>query len=135
MIVTLKCGRMIFEFPIIVSANTLETDAVTQVLSLSSGTITQFSIEFPPGCAGLVHVIILERDQQLWPANPDGSFASDDFPLIYQPNYRLHKSPYELITKVWNNDVRYPHTPVIRFEVVPKGESLIEQLLRLFTFR
>jgi len=122
---------MIYEFPILIDPDTQQADATKTTVKLAPGTITLLGIEFPSGCAGLVAVAIYEKTVRLFPTNNEYPFRSDDQYLVFNPNYELTKSPHILTIRAWNEDVRYPHTPIVRFEIIEKGRTLVDRLVRL----
>jgi len=123
---------MPFEFAPVIPANTAKTDAIETKCVLHPGTITKLEIEYPAGCAGLVHSEVYHWDVKLWPKNEEGTFTGDDIVISSNPQHDLSASPYELVFKTWNLDDTYQHTPRYRIEVTDSGKSLLGQLKRLF---
>ena len=123
---------MPFEYAPAIASNTAKIDAVETVAILHPGTITKFEIEYPKGCAGLVHTEIYHWDVKLWPKNEEGTFTGDDIVIISRPNFELSEAPYELVIKTWNLDDTFQHTPRYRVEVNETQETignLIRKLL------
>jgi len=121
-----------FEYAPTIPANTAKIDAIETLCLLHSGTITKFEIEYPKGCAGLVHSEVYHWDVKLWPKNEEGTFSGDDIVISFNPGFSLSKTPFELTIKTWNLDDTYSHTPRYRLEVTEAGKSLVEQLRKLF---
>ena len=123
---------MVYEVRVTVPPNTTRDNAVRQVVKVAPGTLEQLEIEFPTGCAGLVHVQILYQDVQTWPSNLDQSFTGNGSHLVFRESLPVKKAPFEFIIRAWNLDDTYPHTPIIRFQITPPGSTLYERLLKIF---
>ena len=124
---------MPFEYAPAIASNTAKVDAVETLAILHPGTITKFEIEYPKGCAGLVHTQVYHWDVKLWPKNEEGDFSGDDVVISFNPDFALAEAPYEIAIRTWNEDDTYSHTPRYRLEVTEAGKSLVEQIRRLFT--
>lgn len=110
---------MLFDYDIIVPAGTLQANPTRKVCKLTSGTLQEIRVKFPPGPATLVHVVILDNLHQIMPINPDGSINIDD-ETIKSSNlqYKLI-SPFELYIDGWSPNAVYEHTITAQFEVDP----------------
>ncbi len=121
---------MFYDFAITVSANTAKAAPTTQELKLTHGVIHRVEVEFPAGCAGLVHCGLLQGIHQLWPTNPDGSFASDDYVIAIYEDYELATEPYVVKFVGWNLDDTYDHTVTVRIGVLDSGPGrLVNRIL------
>jgi len=132
---------MIFVFEIDTPANTSASSPVETILQLKPGLIHKLEIQFPHGCAGLLHLKIMRELQQVWPTNPLGNFASDGETIAYAEEYQLIDAPYELQAHTWNTDTAYAHTLRLRFgmfaptgvqyggALVYQGAQAIQQLI------
>jgi len=134
---------MFYDFAITVPANTPEASAVEQELKLAPGVIHHVEIQFPAGCAELARCQVYYLERQVWPSNPEGSFASDGWVISFREHLELERNLYKLRVKLWNDDTANQHTITIRIGVLPKvivsplaGVSdALRKLLRLMGVR
>lgn len=130
---------MIFEYDLVVPANTLELAPVSEELMLSHGIIHKLELAFPPGCHNAVKVILRRGLHQAFPLNPDGQFKGNAITLSYSTWYELEEAPYSLDVYAWSPGATYSHTITIRLGVerreilFPGGQALgiIERLGQL----
>lgn len=110
---------MFYSYAIPIPAGTTEASPLITELTLSKGILHRVEIEFPAGCRGLAHCQIKEAGlHQVYPTNPTGNFASDDYVIVLDDYYDI-PSPYLLRAFAWNDDDTYPHTLLIRIGVLP----------------
>jgi len=128
---------MFYDFSLTIPANTPQSSPQRQRIKLTQGVIHKVEIQFPSGCAGLVHVLIRDLEQQVWPTNRDGSFASDNYVISFIEFYELKEPPYEFELEGWNEDDTFDHTITFRFGVLPREalEPYREQMSFLERFR
>lgn len=119
---------MFYNFTITIPANTLKSDRVVEVCDLTYGIIRHVAIAFPPGPKGLAHVVIYRYEHQLWPTNPGGSFAWDDYTIEFTEEFDLTERPHTLSIRGWNEDDTHEHTVTVRFELGDKIWGLTELL-------
>lgn len=100
-----------------VPANTLITTPVTADIPAVRGVVYRVSLQFPPGCAGLVHVNLWHVEQQLWPSNMGEFFAADGYTIEFQEEYQLVEVPYVLRLEGYSDDDTYPHRVSARIGV------------------
>jgi hypothetical protein len=117
---------MIYTIHLTLPPNTSKIEAVEEELVVSPGTLKKIEIQFPPGCAGLVHVQIDHFERVTWPSGGADSFIGDTFPLVFEENYRILEIPRKFIVRGWNLDDTYPHMPIIRLGILPLGQTLLE---------
>ena len=124
---------MIYVFPLLIPANTLETAKQRTVLALARGRITRVMIEFPAGHVGLTHLYIRRGLFQVWPANPEVNFKSSNETILWDDDYDLTAAPFELVAYAWNEDDTYEHTITVRIVIeAPAVErSLVEEVKAL----
>lgn len=130
---------MFYDFSVPIPANTPESAPVLVTAALTAGVIHRLEIEFPAGCAGLVHVAIRQAIHQLWPGNDAGSFSSDDHVIAFDEHYVLEQPPLELELVGWNLDDTYAHTIPVRIGVLPpevsgaaqQSTGLLQRLLKV----
>lgn len=110
---------MFYEFRLTIPANTSRAEPAEDVVEVSPGRVVAVEIQFPPGCAALAHVAVLQELHQLWPTNPDGDIAADGASISFQEDHLLDQPPFQLTLRGWNEDDTYPHTITFRFNVLP----------------
>lgn len=117
---------MIYTVHLTLPANTSKAEPVDEFLKVSPGTLKKIEIQFPPGCAGLVHVQIHHLERLSWPSGGADSFIGDTFPLIFEEDHKILEIPRHFLIRGWNLDDTYPHTPIIRLGILPLGQTLLE---------
>ncbi len=115
---------MFYEYSIAVPANTTEADPVEQQLPLALGIIHRVEVQFPAGCAGLVHVRLEHHSFGHLPTNPDGNFASDDYTIPVDENLNFAVQPFSVKAILWNTDGTYSHTITLRFGIFESKSAL-----------
>lgn len=110
---------MLYDFALIIAASTTEASPTEQELKLTYGVIHRVEIEFPPGCAGLAHIALDYGKHQVWPTNPERSFASDNHVIAWNDHLPLSYAPFTLKLRGWNEDDTYPHTITVRIGILP----------------
>lgn len=111
---------MIYRFGITTSANTTEANATETDLPLGHGIIHKIDIYFPPGCSGLLHVVIRDALHQVFPFNRGESFAGNGETISFLEHLSLEAEPYELRAYTWNEDDTYDHDCIIRIGLLKK---------------
>jgi len=111
---------MIYRFSIKTPKNTPEKNKIKTDLKLTAGVIHQVDIQFPPGPEALLHVQIHHGLYQVWPSNPEESFASDAVTITFREFYDFTETPYVLSVYTWNEDDTYDHEVIIRLGILPK---------------
>ena len=126
---------MLFVEEIIVPKNTTRDSPEIRQMFMASGIITWFSVQFPPGCAGLAHCAIYHQAHQIVPSKVSSTIvdptalvpvyeirdlSGDTFPIEWADYYELYGVPYMLEARCWNADDTYPHTITIRIAVLPR---------------
>jgi hypothetical protein len=87
--------------------------------------LEEVEVRFPPGPWTLLKVALFYGVKQLVP-EPEGSWiAGDDEAVTAKPRWRLPESPCRLIVKAVNEDVKYPHSFILRLQVKPKEEAAL----------
>lgn len=124
---------MFYELRISIPANTAKAAAVDTDLFLHAGTVTQVGIEFPKGCAGLVHVQIFHWERQLWPTNTDSDFIGDGAQIVFTEDYKVVDPPFIFTVREWNLDELYAHAPIVRLQIVPLKDDPLSRIVGLFT--
>ena len=124
---------MIYELRVSIPANTAKSAAVDTDLFIHAGTVTQVSIEFPKGCAGLVHAQIFHWERQLWPTNTDSDFASDAAQIVFTEDYKVIDPPFMFTVREWNLDELYAHAPVVRLQITPVQDDPLTRVVNFFS--
>lgn len=106
---------MIYEYDLVVPANTLASAPATLEMPLSRGIVVQFSAQFPGGCHGAVVVVVRRALHQVWPSNPDGQLKADAHVIVSPEGYELLEPPFQLEAYGWSPGTTYQHTITLRF--------------------
>ncbi len=110
---------MFYTYTITVPAATAQNAPAELDLSLSHGVIHRVSVSFPPGCAHLVEVTILQHNHQLWPSSVGGTLKADSFTIEWDDYFELFEPPHVLIARCWAPTTRFPHDIEIRIGLLP----------------
>lgn len=109
---------MFYSFDLEIPKNTPERAPEELEVNLTWGVITEVEIRFPPQVRGLAKVKILEHRHQLWPTNLDEWFYGNDETIKWDEYHELFEMPALFTLLGYNDDDTYPHTPIIRFEIL-----------------
>jgi len=125
---------MIYVFPLLIPHSTPATAPQITVCQLSAGTLIRMALQFPGGLIGLAHVGLNVGLHQLYPTNPEGSFASSSETVEWEEEYELSEPPYQLVARAWNDDDTYDHTITVRVVIREPAatKSLFEEIKSLF---
>jgi hypothetical protein len=112
---------MIYDVPVsVLTTNTVDNPEIVEV-KVTHGVIHRVEIEFPAGQVGLIHVAIDHLAHQVWPSNPEGSFAGDDYVVAFDDYYPILFAPYRLKIRAWTDGTTYDHTVKVRFGMLPES--------------
>ena len=106
---------MYYSFDLTVPPNTSASSPAELLVDLAPGTIHRVELQFPAGCAGLVHVRIFHASHQVWPSNPDGTISSDGLLVAWTEAWDLRSKPHQLRLLAYNLDDTFYHTIAFRF--------------------
>lgn len=100
------------------------------------GILCDLTITFPPGAHGVCHVHIDEGIHQIFPTNPEGNYALNDYTLHIDDEYELLPGVRKIYIRGWNEG-GYPHTIAVTFKVriptrLTKTEELLSELTKFF---
>ena len=127
---------MFYEFDLPTPANTTQANAVRKTLKLAQGIIHFVEVQFPPGCAGKVHLQVRQAGHQLWPKDQVENMKGDTFPIKFNEFQTLEPGRTILTAITWNSSERHSHTPIIRIGLLQPGELFPEiklgDLVRMF---
>jgi len=110
---------VIYAWRMTIPANTPKTSPVMVQCRMAAGIIHRVEVQFPIGCAGLVHTYIRRGGHQLWPSNPDGTFTADGYVISFHEGYDLSEEPHVVQWYAWNEDDTYAHTLELRLGLLP----------------
>jgi len=105
---------MIFAHELFLPKNGTPATAKFETMKITRGLIYRVEFQFPPGCAGLAHLIVYDGGHQLWPASPGLNFHLDGPVVAFDDLYFKLAAPYELVVWGYNTDDTYDHTVYIR---------------------
>ncbi len=108
---------MVFEYDLVIPADTKAADPVKLEMPLASGIIHKVECQFLFGCRGLVFVAIKRALHQVFPANPDGAFKAEGYVISFPCYYSLEESPYQLEAYGWSPGTTYQHIVTIRLGI------------------
>ncbi len=120
---------MLFFFQITIPAGTTEDNPVNQTLTLDFGVVTKISIKFPAGCHGLVQIQLLQDESVLIPLNKDTWLSGDDETVESEIYYQFGSPPYELKFLGISPGTTYPHTILVRIEILSADEAFPSQAM------
>jgi len=109
---------MLYSYTLDVPPSTPATSPETLDMDLPGGVIERVEVQFPAGCAGLVHVWIDRALHQLYPANDDADLASDGETISWRDDYELYDEPRTLVANAYSDDDTYTHTITIRVNML-----------------
>jgi len=110
---------MLFQRDLLIKVGKTAVDPATSTMVLCEGTITRYSVLFPPGCAGLAHVQIWLGGFQLIPWSRGLWLHGDDHLVTGDTNYPVGPAPRLITVKGYNEDTENPHTVTVMLEVTP----------------
>lgn len=116
---------MFYRYTVTVTHSTEETSPQVAYMDLAPGEIHQVEIGFPWGCAGLVHVQIWRGEHQVWPTNPGGSFAWNDYNVVFSESEYCAGPTEHWSIRTWNEDVRHDHTVIVRLGVLDQKKTTL----------
>jgi hypothetical protein len=124
---------MIYMANVTIPANTPSTSPVCQRIQVIRGLVYKIEIMFPPGCAGLAHVVINDGGFQVWPATSGTDFSCDDFTISFDDTYLKTVDPIQFQVYGYNEDETYEHTIQVRIGMVDK-DIFIARFLPTFAY-
>lgn len=109
--------------------NTLESEALHTLITLSSGVLRGFDISFPEGCYRLARLQVFYHGRILVPFNLAGSLGYNNITLSIPMDFRIDTAPFDLDVITWNLDDTFSHTLSIGvnidYEALPDDNPLI----------
>jgi len=114
---------VLFEYPLIIPADTKEASPEPLDCPLAAGTVTRVDVQFPAGCSGMVHVSIWRSDHQVWPVNLDEGISGEDAIVSWPESYDLDDEPFGFEVRGWSPGTAYPHVVTFRFSLLSLEEA------------
>lgn len=108
---------MFFEYALTIPHNTPATAPAERAIVLALGEVTWWEIQFPNGCAGLVHCKVRDELHQVIPLNTDGDVSANNEHVDTFDSIMLTDEPATLILSGFNLDDTFDHTITFRFAV------------------
>jgi len=105
---------MFYRVSLHVPANTPITTPVTALIPAVRGVVYRVSLQFPDGCAGLVHANLWHREFQLWPSNMGEWFSADGHVIEFTEEYQLVEVPYVFRLEAYSEDDTFSHKISVR---------------------
>src|SRR3989304_5388170 len=105
-----------------IPANTPASLPVTTTVGLTYGRIEQVSILFPAGPSGLVNLVVLYHERQIFPTSPEQTFIGDDHVITFPESFPVHALPFEVTLVAWAPGSTLAHTIYADFSVEPEVE-------------
>jgi hypothetical protein len=108
---------MIYAASIVTPAVTAAGSYVETRLTITSGLIWMFEVDFPAGCCGLLHVQVFDGKYQLLPATLEESLHGDNITNRFDDLYLKQAAPFELQIRTWNLDEKWDHSTQVRIGI------------------
>lgn len=118
---------MFYEYDVTAPANTPASYPTTVIALLGAGTLSEFHVQIPRGCDGLVHAYVQDALHHVIPANQDGDMKGDDVIVSAPDQLPIPTDDYSLELCVYNLDDSYAHTVTFRLVVTPAAELAQQQ--------
>ncbi len=113
-----------------VPAGTAKSDPAELRVPLTKGIIVKVRVGIPDGAADEVHVVITRGLHQVWPTNPDGDYAWNDYVHEIEASYVLEDEPLMLKVVAWNDDTVNAHVVTVGFNFMPLEPSKLGQFVQ-----
>ncbi len=113
-----------------VPASTLAAVPSILPVLLTKGLIVEVRVGFPDGCADLVHVVIVRGGHQVWPTNPSGSYAWNDYVYEIAASYVLDDQPLTMKVVAWNEDTANAHLVTVGFNLLPLEPTVLARFVQ-----
>ena len=104
------------------------------ILKVTKGFVYKVEVQFPPGCAGLCHIIICDGGFQIWPSTRGETWHSDGFTIAFDDSYLKQSAPFEFTIYSYNLDEKWPHTVQVRIGLV-SNELFMARFLPSLTYK
>lgn len=119
---------MWYEKSLTIPHGTAEKSLVSATIPVVKGVIHRVEVQFFPGPAREVSVIILHGEHQIFPTHPGSAFCSDAYTIAFDDYLELTAEPFELHIRGWAPSATYDH-------VVRVGIGLLDNQPMLFMLK
>jgi hypothetical protein len=123
-------GGLDYNVTLNVPASTAKSDPAELRVRLTVGLIVKVRVGFPDGCADLVHVAIVRGGHQVWPSNPDGDYAWNDYVYEIEASYVLDDQPLTMKIQAWNEDTANAHQVMVGFNMLPLEPTILGRFVQ-----
>lgn len=113
-----------------VPAWTLKAAPAVLPVLLTKGIIVKVRVGMPDGCADLVHVVVVRGGHQVWPSNPDGNYAWNDYVHEIEASYLLDDQPLTMKVVAWNEDTAHSHNVTVGFNLLPLEPTVLSKFVQ-----
>jgi len=116
---------MVYSYVINTAKNTPISNPKIVRLPLELGVVEDLIIDFPPGSAHLLNLIMYYHGAKHFPKGT-GYFSGNGTILAFRRlGYSMETFPTELLAITWNESTRYAHKVYIYINIVKSGFSFI----------
>lgn len=121
---------MFYKYELEIPITASESDPEMLLIKLPKGTIHHVEIYFPPGCEGTAKVKIEHEESQIFPSNPKEWFAGDEFPIVFDEDYKLKENFNLLKLYGYNDDTKNSHTITFRIGVTGNWKYALTEFVK-----
>lgn len=100
-----------------VTADSTKTAPSELKIIVSPGILHTGIFFFPAGCKGTVHVSLNQAIHQIWPTNPSGTFAFENYVHVVKDYYSLPPGIKQLELKGYSVNADYDHVIQFAFSI------------------
>jgi hypothetical protein len=111
---------MIYTIAFTIPFSTSEAFPHHESLIVCRGLIYRVEFQFPPGCAGLAHVVMCDGGHQMYPSSLGQWFCTDSTVIGFDDTFLKLAAPYQFDLYGYNEDETYDHTVYVRVGMVDK---------------
>ena len=109
---------MNYAFEISTPANTPKSAPQVTRRRISAGRIRQFTVFFPSGSAGLLHMRIRHGSHPLLPYNLESDLIGDNIKYELPEDILIDRQTWQVTIETWNTDDFFPHTVFVIISVL-----------------
>jgi hypothetical protein len=119
---------MFYEQRITIQPNTTEANAYSIPLNVHPGIVKHVQVVFPPGCCGLAHLQVKYLERTIYPANINSDISGDGESISFDEDIILRDPPFEFTLVGWSEDDTYPHTIIVRMQILSEEQDIASLL-------
>jgi hypothetical protein len=109
-----------------IPANTTEANATKTTIKVASDVLHYVAVQFPAGCAGLVHVRVWANEHPVFPSDPALDIAADTWTVESPVIHKFDPGEAYINIQAWNEDDTYEHTITVYASII-EGKYLFPQ--------